>query len=122
MAYSHTCYWGKLTTKLNHTHTHTHNLFHSIANDVRFDHEDERRVDVSHFEIGESSRLQVLPCFPGDLASVAKVVPRRLENVLEEVRPSGGVCHNMLNEKEGSALQSRDLLCAMQISKCVHPT
>lgn len=98
---------GKLTTEISRQ-----NLFHSITYDVRFDNEDERRFDVSHFEFRESSGLQMFPRGPGDLASIAKVVPHGLENVLEEVRPSGGVRHNVLYEEEGSTLQSKDPLHA----------
>lgn len=87
-------------------------LFHSVAHDVRLDHEHERRVHVSQLELGESSRLQVLPGFPGDQATISEVVPGRLENVLEEVGPCGGVCNHMLHEEEGAALQGKDqLLC-----------
>lgn len=83
-------------------------LFHSIAHDMRLDHEHERRIDVSQLELGESGRLQVFPGFPGDQATVPKVIPGRLENVLEEVGPCGGVGNHMLHEEEGSTLQSKD--------------
>lgn len=63
----------------------TLNLFHRIAYDVWLDHKEERSINVPHFEFGESGRLHVFPCFSSDLATITKVVPCRLENVLEEV-------------------------------------
>lgn len=80
---------------------------------MRLDHEHERRVDVSQLELRESGRLQVFPGFPDDLATVSEVVPDRLENVLEEVGPCGGVCNHVFHEEEGTALQSKDYLLSL---------
>ena len=93
------------------------NLFHSVTYDVWFDHKHERRLDVLHLEFGESSRLQIFPRFPGGLASVTEVVPKRLENVLEEVRPGGRVRHNVLHKEEGPTLQIRHVLCVPHLKK-----
>lgn len=97
-----------------HVHTHTGyyeasgaDLFDSVAYDVRLDEEHQRSVDVPQFEVGESGRLQMFPRVTGHLAAVAEVVPGRLQDVLEEVGPGGRVCHHVLQEEEGAALQSR---------------
>lgn len=92
-------------------------LFHGIAHDMRLDHEHERRIDVSQLELGESGRLQVFPGFPGDQATVSEVIPDRLENVLEEVGPRGGVGNHMLHEEEGSTLRGRRLNSVIKVSK-----
>ncbi len=75
-----------------------------------FDEKEEWRFDVSQFEFGESGWLQMLPCFPDELASIAKVVPQRLEDMLQEVRPGRAVCNNMLKEIEGPALESKQVI------------
>lgn len=73
---------------------------------------------MSQFELRETSRLQIFPGLPDDLAPIAKIVPRRLEDVLKEVRPCRGVCHNMLHEEEGSTLQNKQ--CVTCVLRKLH--
>lgn len=81
---------------------------------MRPDHEHERGFDVPQLELRESGRLQVFPGFPSDQATVSKVVPDRLEDMLEEVGPGGGVGNHMLHEEEGSTLQSKGYLLLLK--------
>lgn len=67
---------------------------------------------MPQLEVGESSRLQMFPCWPSDLTSITKVEPWGLEDMLEEVYPRGRICNNMFQEKESSTLQSKQLLGA----------
>lgn len=91
-------------------------LFHSIAHNMRLDHEHERGFDVPQLELRESGRLQVLPGLPSDQATVTEVVPDRLEDMLEEVGPGGGVGNHVLHEEEGAALSSKGHLLLLKLS------
>lgn len=71
-------------------------LLDSIAYNMWFDHEVEWCLDVPQFELREPGSLQMFPCRPDYFTSIPKVVPYRLEDVLEEVCPRGWVCHYML--------------------------